>query len=51
MEEDRREKETIGEENGVKITGDYRSVAIIPTLFRDHRQKSKNRIFHRFFVF
>ena len=34
---------------GVKFTGDYHNVAIIPTVFRDHRQKSKNRIFHRFF--
>ena len=25
----------------VKFTGDYRNVAIIPTLFRDHSQKSK----------
>ena len=36
---------------GVNFTGDNRNVAIIPTLFRDHRQKSKNRIFHRFFDF
>ena len=28
---------------GVKFTGDYRSIAIIPKLFRDHRQKSKKR--------
>ena len=26
---------------GVEFTGDYRDIAIIPTLFRDHRQKSK----------
>ena len=26
---------------GVKFTGDYHNSAIIPTLFRDHRQKSK----------
>ena len=24
---------------GVKFTGDYRNVAIFPSLFRDHRQK------------
>ena len=35
---------------GVKITGDYRNVAIIPTLFRDHRQKSKNPNFSSFFL-
>ena len=27
---------------GVKFTGDYRNVAIIPSLFRNHSQKSKN---------
>ena len=26
---------------GVKFTGDYRNVAIIPILLRDHRQKSR----------
>ena len=26
---------------GVKFDGDYHDVAIIPTFFRDHRQKSK----------
>ena len=36
---------------GEKFTGDYRNVAIIPTLFRDHIVKSENRIFHRFFDF
>ena len=30
---------------GVKFTGDYHNVAIIPTLFRDHRQTSKKLIF------
>ena len=34
---------------GVKFTGDYRDVAIIPTLFRDHRQKWKKPIFSSFF--
>ena len=34
---------------GVKFTGDYRSVAITPTLFRDHRQKSKKPNFSSFF--
>ena len=34
---------------GVKFTGDYRSVAIIRTLFRDHRQKSKKPNFSSFF--
>ena len=34
---------------GVKFTGDYRNVAIIPTLFRDHKQKSKKTDF--FIVF
>ena len=34
----------------VKFTGDYRSVAIIPTLFRDHRQKLKKPIFASFFL-
>ena len=34
---------------GVKFTGDYRNVAIIPTLFRDHRQKSKKPNFSLFF--
>ena len=34
---------------GVKCTGDYRNVAIIPTLFRDHRQKSKKPTFSSFF--
>ena len=33
----------------VKFTGDYRNVAIIPTLFRDHRQKLKKTDF--FIVF
>ena len=33
----------------VKLTGDYRNVAIIPTLFRDDRQKSKKTEF--FIVF
>ena len=27
---------------GVKFTGDYRNVEIIPILCRDHRQKSRN---------
>ena len=34
---------------GVKFTGDYRNVAIIPILFRDHRQKSKKPNFSSFF--
>ena len=34
---------------GVKFTGDYHNVAIIPTLFRDHRQKSEKTDF--FIVF
>ena len=34
---------------GVKFTGDYRSIAIIPTLFREHRQKSKKPNFSSFF--
>ena len=35
---------------GVKFTGDYHNVAIIPTLYRDHRQKSKKPIFSSFFL-
>ena len=35
---------------GLTFTGDYRNVAIIPTLFRDHRQKSKKPIFSCFFL-
>ena len=35
---------------GVKFTGDYHNVAVIPTLFRDHRQKSKKPIFSLFFL-
>ena len=35
---------------GVKFTEDYHNVAIIPTLFRDHRQKSKKPIFSSFFL-
>ena len=35
---------------GVKFTGDYRSVAIIPSLFRDHSQNSKNPNFSSFFL-
>ena len=34
----------------VKFTGDYHNVAIIPTLFRDHRQKLKKPIFSSFFL-
>ena len=34
---------------GVKFTGDYRNVAIIPTLFGDHTQKSKKPNFSSFF--
>ena len=33
----------------LKFTGEYRSVAIIPTLFWDHRQKSKKANFSSFF--
>ena len=33
----------------VKYTGDYRDVAIISTLFRDHSQKSKKLNFSSFF--
>ena len=33
---------------GVKFTGDYRNIAIISTLFRDHSQIRKNRIFYRY---
>ena len=36
---------------GVKFTGDYRKVAIIPTLFRDRRQESKKPNFSLFFEF
>ena len=32
----------------VKFTGDYRNVAIIPILFRDHRQKSRKPNFSSF---
>ena len=35
---------------GVKFTGDYRNVAIISTLFRDHRQNSKKPNFSSFFL-
>ena len=35
---------------GVKFTGDYRNVATIPTLFRDHRQNSKKPDFTLFFL-
>ena len=34
----------------VEFTADYRDVAIIPTLFRDHRQKSKKPICSSFFL-
>ena len=34
---------------GVNFTGEYRNVAIIPTLLRDHRQKSKKPNFLLFF--
>ena len=34
---------------GVKFTGDYRNVAIILTLFRDHSQNSKKPNFSSFF--
>ena len=33
----------------MKFIGDYRNDAIIPTLFRDHRQKSKKPNFSSFF--
>ena len=35
---------------GVKFTGDYRNVAIIPSLFRNHRQKSKKPNFRSFLL-
>ena len=35
--------------SGVKFTGDYRNVAIISTLFRDHSQNSKKPNFSSFF--
>ena len=35
---------------GVKFTGDYHNVAIIPTLFRDHRRKLEQPIFSSFFL-
>ena len=35
---------------GVNFTVDYPNVAIIPTLCRDHRQKSKKPIFSSFFL-
>ena len=34
---------------GVKFTGDYRNVAVISTLFRDHSQNSKKPNFPSFF--
>ena len=34
---------------GVKFTGDYRNVAIISTLFRDHSQNSEKPNFSSFF--
>ena len=34
----------------VKFTGDYSNVATVPTLFRDHRQKSKKTNFLLFFL-
>ena len=34
----------------VKFTGDYRNVAIISTLFRDHGQNSKKPNFSSFFL-
>ena len=34
----------------VKFTGDYRNVAIISTLFRDHSQNSKKPNFSSFFL-
>ena len=34
---------------GVKFTGDYRDLAIISTLFRDHSQNSKKPNFSSFF--
>ena len=36
---------------GVKFDVDYHDVAIIPTLFRDHRQKSKKPNFSSFLTF
>ena len=33
----------------VKFTGDYRNVAIIPSLFRHHKPKSKKSNFSSFF--
>ena len=36
---------------GVKFTGDYRDVAIISSLFRDHSQNSKKPNFSLFFDF
>ena len=45
-----KEKLTIGFV-GVKLTGDYRNVAIIPSLFRNHRQKSIKPNFPLFFYF
>ena len=35
---------------GVKFTRDYRNVAIISTLFRDHSQNSKKSNFSSFFL-
>ena len=35
---------------GVKFTEDYHDVGTIPTLFRNHRQKSKKPIFSSFFL-
>ena len=35
---------------GVEFIGDYRDIAMIPTLFRVHRQKSKKPIFSWFFL-
>ena len=35
---------------GVKFTGDYRNVAIIPTLFRIHSQNLKKPNFSSFFL-
>ena len=35
---------------GVNFTGDYRNVAIIPTLFQDHSQNSKKLNFSSFFL-
>ena len=34
---------------GVKFTGDYRNLGIIPKFFRDQRQKSKKPNFSLFF--